>query len=395
MSPRDYRRGSSGALGKPVDEPRIHLSPPSVSDIEMEAVQLALASGWIAPLGPEVDAFEEEIRKQSGRMQATSLSSGTAGLHLGLLALGVTSGDEVIVPTLTFGATAFAVSYTGADPIFVDVEDASWNLDADMLERVLRERFQAGRLPKAIVTVDVFGRTCDYDRILPLANDCGVPVLVDAAEALGATYKDRPAGSMGHAAVFSFNGNKIITTSGGGALVTDDPELAQKVRKLSTQSREPMPWYQHEEIGYNYRMSNILAALGRAQLSRLPDIIERRRAIRNRYASEFENVRGLTVMGDPPWGRWNGWLTTVRFDSRRWPDAPTLVREALESHNIEARPVWKPMHAQPVFRDAEAYLTGVADSIFAEGLCLPSGTGMTDEDVDRVAGVVREALVVA
>ena len=197
---------------------------------------------------------------------------------------------------------------------------------------------------------------------------------------------------MGRAAVFSFNGNKIITTSGGGALVTDDPSVAGKVRKWATQSREPVPWYEHEEIGYNYRLSNILAALGRAQLSRLPDIIQRRRAIRDRYASAFEAIAGVTVMGDPPWGRWNGWLTTVRFDGRHWPDAPTLVREALERHNIEARPIWKPMHAQPVFRDAEAYLTGVADVIFAEGLCLPSGTGMTDEDVDRVAGIVCETL---
>ena len=371
---------------------RIYLSPPHVSSVEAGRVADALESGWVAPLGPEVDEFEVDLQVVTGAEHAVVMSSGTAALHLGLLALGVGAGDDVIVPTLTFGATAFAVTYTGADPIFVDVEEASWNLDANLLERVLRDRAQAGRLPKAIVTVDVFGRTCDYDRILPLASDYGIPVLVDAAEALGATYNNRPAGSIGRAAVFSFNGNKIITTSGGGALVTDDPSIAGKVRKWATQSREPMPWYEHEEVGYNYRLSNILAALGRAQLSRLPDIIQRRRAIRDRYASAFEGMAGVTVMGDPPWGRWNGWLTTVRFDRRHWPDAPALVREALECHNIEARPVWKPMHAQPVFREAEAYLTGVADAIFAEGLCLPSGTGMTDEDVDRVAGIVCQTL---
>lgn len=371
---------------------RLFMSPPTVSADDEQAVAEALASGWVAPLGPQVDAFEADLGRVSGRAEAVALSTGTAALHMGLLAVAVGAGDDVIVPTLTFGATAFAVTYTGAAPIFVDVEEASWNLDANLLERVLRDRAQAGRLPKAIVTVDVFGRTCDYDRILLLANDYGIPVLVDAAEALGATYKERPAGSMGRAAVFSFNGNKIITTSGGGALVTDDPSVVGKVRKWATQSREPMPWYEHEEIGYNYRLSNILAALGRAQLSRLPDIIQRRRAIRDRYASAFEGMAGVTVMGDPPWGRWNGWLTTVRFDRRHWPDAPNLVREALECHNIEARPVWKPMHAQPVFREAEAYLTGVADAIFAEGLCLPSGTGMTDEDVDRVAGIVCQML---
>jgi dTDP-4-amino-4,6-dideoxygalactose transaminase len=225
-----------------------------------------------------------------------------------------------------------------------------------------------------------------------ICEEFEVPVLVDSAESLGALHGGSPAGFMGDAAVFSFNGNKIITTSAGGALVTDDPEIARKVRHWSTQSREPFPWYQHEEIGYNYRMSNILAALGRAQLSRLPEIIERRRRIRDRYAEGLENVTGATVMGDPPWGRWNGWLTTTLFNSTMHPNAPTLIREALEAHDIESRPVWKPMHRQPVFKDSESAITGVADRLYSEGLCLPSGTSMSDADVDKVLGVILQTI---
>jgi dTDP-4-amino-4,6-dideoxygalactose transaminase len=236
--------------------------------------------------------------------------------------------------------------------------------------------------------VDIFGRTCDYDAILPICDEYGVSVLCDSAEALGASHGARPAGALGAVAVFSFNGNKIITTSGGGALVTDDPEIARKVRKWATQSREPYPWYEHEEIGFNYRLSNVLAALGRSQLARLPQIIEKRRSIRDRYATALEALPGVTVMGDPPWGKWNGWLTTVRFDATLHPDAPTRVREALEMVDIESRPVWKPMHQQPVFRTAESTITGVADRIFLEGLCLPSGTAMCEADVDRVIDVL-------
>ena len=243
-------------------------------------------------------------------------------------------------------------------------------------------------LPAACITVDVFGRTCDYDRILEVCARYGVPVLADAAEALGATHGSSAAGSFGQSAVFSFNGNKIMTTSGGGMLVTDDEETAQKVRFWATQSREPFPWYEHEEIGFNYRMSNILAALGRAQLARLPEMIESRRAIRQIYSELLSVVPGVSVIGDPPWGRSNAWLTIVRFDKHLHPDAPRRVREALESHNIESRPVWKPMHQQPVFAGSMSYLTGVADEIFADGLCLPSGAAMSDDDVARVAEIV-------
>ena len=372
--------------------PRLYLSPPDCGELEAQAVERAVRSGWVAPLGPEVDAFESEIARFSGRTHAVALSSGTAALHLGLLALHVKAGDEVVVPTLTFGASAFAVTYTGASPVFLDVEEGSWNLDPDLLGDFLAERAESNSLPAAVLTVDVFGRTCDYDRIIPICEEYGVPALADSAEALGAAHGSSPAGSFAAAAAFSFNGNKIMTTSGGGMLVTDDADLAAKVRFWATQSREPFPWYEHEEIGYNYRLSNVLAALGRAQLTRLPDMIERRRAIRNRYAEGLSDMAGVSVMGDAPWGRDNAWLTTATFDPEVHPDAPRRIREALELGNIEARPIWKPMHLQPIFAQCEARLTGSAERAFEQGLCLPSGSTMTDDDVDRVLAGVRAEL---
>mgnify|MGYP000906905587 FL=1 len=248
----------------------IHLSQAHITDLEVEALTRAVASGWVAPLGPEVDGFEGDICEFTGVGHALALASGTAAIHLALMALGIKSGDEVIVPTLTFGATAFPVTYTGAKPVFLDVEERSWGLDPNVLESVLDERSQQGRRVAAVIPVDLFGRPADYDRILPVAAEYDIPVLVDAAESLGATHHARAAGTVAQAGVYSFNGNKIMTTSGGGMLVSDDGELVEKARFWSTQSREPFPWYEHEEIGYNYRLSNILAALGRAQLARLP-----------------------------------------------------------------------------------------------------------------------------
>jgi dTDP-4-amino-4,6-dideoxygalactose transaminase len=371
---------------------RIYLSPPSIGESEKIAVAHALDSGWVAPIGPEIDAFESELAIQAGRAHAVALTSGTSAIHLGLLALGVLPTQEVIVPTLTFGATAFAVVHTGARPVFLDVEEESWNLDPNLLETELRRRSMINRLPAAIIPVDVFGRTCNYDSILQISQEYEIPVLVDSAESLGAMHGDSPAGSMGQAAIFSFNGNKIITTSGGGVLVTDDAEIARKVRHWSTQSREPFPWYEHEEIGYNYRMSNILAPIGRAQLKRLPDIVKRRREIRDTYATTLNTIPGVSVMGDPPWGTWNGWLTTVRFNRSIFPGAPTRIREALDTQDIESRPVWKPMHQQPVFASAESVTTGISDQIFEEGLCIPSGTSMTNSEIDRVIDEVMKAV---
>lgn len=366
---------------------RIYLSPPHVGEAERLALTNALDSGWVAPLGPDLDAFESELSRCAGREHAVALASGTAALHLGLKALGVQKGDMVVVPTMTFAATAFAVAYVGASPVFLDVEEESWNLDPDLLEWFLTKCSSEGRFPSAVITVDVFGRTCDYDAIVPICERFGIPILADSAEALGALHGNRPAGSLGAAAAFSFNGNKIITTGGGGALVTDDAEIARLVRKWATQSKEPFPWYEHEEVGFNYRMSNLLGALGRAQLASLPAAVQRRRWIRDRYATALGDLPGVQVIGDSPWGRWNGWLTTVLFDEKLHPRAPTNIREALEKRNIESRPVWKPMHQQPVFRSNKAFLTGVADRLFAGGLCLPSGTALSGADIDLISNV--------
>ena len=372
--------------------PRMYLSPPSMSEFEVEAAVTAIRSGWVAPLGPEVDGFEAEICAFTSVPHAVALASGTAAIHLGLKALGVEPGQDVLVPTLTFGATAFAVTYAGAHPVFLDVEETSWNLDPQVLRETLVERARKNALPAVILPVDLFGRTCDYASIVALAHEFEVPILEDAAEALGASHGSTSAGSFGRAAVFSFNGNKIMTTGGGGMFVTDDKSLADKVRFWSTQSREPLPWYQHEEIGYNYRLSSVLAAIGRAQLRRLPAMITRRREILAQYSLNLGIHDGVSLIQDPPWGRGNSWLTNVRFDLVRHPDAPELVRLALESENIESRPVWKPMHQQPVFKGAECHLTGAADRIFADGLCLPSGADMTDADIDLVSQIVVATL---
>ena len=371
---------------------RLHLSPPLVGQEEIDAVTKAMESGWVAPCGPDVDAFEGALAEITGRQHAVVLSSGTAALHLGLRALGVQAGDEVLTSTFTFAATAFAITYLGASPVFLDVEEQSWNLDPQMLGDFLVARAADGKLPAAVVPVDVFGRTCDYARILPVCAEYGVPVFCDSAEALGATHGGLPAGSFGDAAAFSFNGNKIITTSGGGALVTDDLRLANKVKKWASQSREPYPWYEHADIGFNYRLSNLLASLGRVQLKQLPEIVKRRREIRDRYAMTLGALPGVLVMGDPPWGSWNGWLTTVTFDSELYPGAPVFIREALNHVDIEARPVWNPMHQQPIFVNAKAELTGTADAIFRTSLCLPSGTGMSNADIDRVLSVILQCL---
>jgi len=371
---------------------RVFLSPPSTGRTEISAVVAALESGWVAPVGPDLEAFEKGIAHIAGRDHAVALSTGTSALHLGLMGLGVGPGDEVVVPTLTFAATAFAVTYVGAQPVFVDSEEESWGLDPSLLLDLLADRARHRVLPAAVVPVDLFGRTCSCQEITEICGHYDVPVLWDSAEALGASYRNRPAGSFGDAAVFSFNGNKIITTSGGGALVTNKHEIAERVRYWATQSREPLPWYEHNQIGYNYRMSNVLAALGRAQLSKLPEIVARRRAIRDHYAAAFNGLPGVRVAGDPSWGRANGWLTTVVFDNELHPSAAERVRKALEAADIEARPVWKPMHNQPVFAQAETILTGVADRLFRGALCLPSGTGMSEADLDRVIATVTDEL---
>lgn len=371
---------------------RIYLSPPHLSGHELELVQDAFASNWIAPLGPHVDAFEREMAAQVGVPHAAALSSGSAALHLAIKLLGVGVGDEVICPTLTFAATANPITYEGARPVFLDVDPATWTLDPELLAEELRAAAVRGRLPKAVVTVDLYGQCCDYDRILLLCAEHGVPVVEDAAEALGSTHRGRPAGSFGALAVLSFNGNKIITTSGGGMLLSHDATSIARARYLSTQARQPAPHYEHTEIGYNYRLSNLLAAVGRGQLRVLAERVEARRRNFERYRELLGDLPGVEFMPEAPWCRSNRWLTCLTIDPERFGATREQVRLALEQEDIEARPVWKPMHLQPVFQGCRTRGGAVAARIFEHGLCLPSGSALTEEDLVRIAGLVRAAL---
>ena len=361
-----------------------------MSGRERELLLDAFDSNWIAPLGPHVDAFEKEFEAVVGRPSA-ALSSGTAALHLALILAGVEAGDEVVVPTLTFVATANAVTYVGATPVFVDSEPATWNLDPDLLAELLADRARAGRLPAAVIAVDLYGQCADYDRIVPLCEEYEIPLIEDAAEALGATWQGKPAGSFGQMAAFSFNGNKIITTSGGGMLAADDPDLIERARHLSTQAREPAPHYEHAEIGYNYRLSNLLAAVGRGQLETLEEKVRRCREINDRYRDAFADIDGFEFMPRDPRGEATCWLTVVLVDEVLGVSNRVLW-ETLACPEIEARPAWKPMHLQPAFSDAAAIGGSFAERVFAQGLCLPSGAHMSRAEQELVVEGVMGAI---
>lgn len=370
---------------------RVHLSPPHLTGGERAFLDDALESGWIAPLGPHVDAFEEAMASEVGTEHAVALSSGTAALHLALRLAGVGPGDEVLVPSLTFVASVNPIRYLGAEPVFLDSETASWNLDPELLRDALADRARRNRIPAAVVVVHLYGQTADLEPILALCRDYGVPVVEDAAEALGARHGDRPPGGFGLAGVFSFNGNKILTTSGGGMLVTDDADLAAHARKLATQARDPAPHYEHSEIGYNYRMSNLLAAVGRAQLQALRQRVRARRAIFQRYLDALGDLPGLSFQPEAPWGLHTRWLTCLVVDEDAFGAGPETIRLTLEAANIEARPLWKPMHLQPVYRRCEVLGGEVSEGLFQRGLCLPSGSGLSEEDQSRVVEAVRSA----
>jgi len=361
-----------------------------MSDEERACLLAAFDSNWIAPLGPEVDAFERDLAKRVGVHDAAALSSGTAALHLALILLKVEAGDEVWTSTLTFAATANAIRYVGATPVFIDSERESWNMDPALLREALRDAATRGALPRALIVVDIYGQCADYDAILEACREFGVPVIEDAAEALGATYRDKPAGSFGAIGVLSFNGNKIITTSGGGALVSDDVALVERARHLASQARQPVPYYEHEEVGYNYRLSNLLAAVGRAQLARLDGFVERRREINQAYRQALEGIDGITFLPEVPGGRSTCWLTCLLLDEDRLGVGPAHVREHLETSNIEARPVWKPMHLQPVHRGCRVIGGAVAEDLFRRGLCLPSGSVLSNEGQQRVIDAFLE-----
>ncbi len=368
---------------------RIFLSSPDVGSAEREALLRAFDSGWVAPAGPELDAFEADLAALTGWPGAVALSSGTAALHLALLVLGVQPGDEVYVSSFTFAASANAIVYAGARPRFIDSDDVSWNMSPALLADELTAAAFEHRLPAAVVVVDLYGQCADYDEIVAICDRHGVPVVEDAAEALGATYRGRPAGTLGAMGLFSFNGNKIMTTSGGGAFVSPDVEAADRVRYLATQARRPVVHYEHTDVGFNYRLSNLLAAMGRAQLARLAEMSQRRLAINGFYRERFADLPGLSFMPVAPWGGWNGWLTCVTFDD---PALRDTVQAALDAAEIESRPLWKPMHLQPVFAGAPARVDGTSQRLFEHGLCLPSGSVLTDAQVERVATLTAAAI---
>ncbi|MFT3873076.1 MAG: aminotransferase class I/II-fold pyridoxal phosphate-dependent enzyme [Nocardioides sp.] len=371
--------------------PRIYLSAPDVGEAEQENVARAITSGWVAPLGPDLTAFEEEIARRVDRTYAVGLASGTSALHLALLHWGVGPGDVVPVSTMTFAATVNAIAYVGATPYFVDSEPESGNISADLLEQALDSLGSQGVRVPVIVPVDLLGKCADYDALSKIAESYGTRLLSDAAESLGASFGDRPAGAFGDAAVLSFNGNKIITTSSGGMLLTDDEAMADHVRKLSTQAREPAVHYEHEEVGYNYRLSNILAALGRAQLTRLDELIARRREWRERYRALFASIPGVRILGGADDRRDNCWLTAIVIDDgANWN--PEDLSKALWAEGIETRPVWKPMHQQPVFAGCPGIYDGSADRIFARGLALPSGSAMTEAQFCEIETLIAEFL---
>lgn len=353
------------------------MSSPDVGELEEKAVLAAMRGGWIAPLGPDVDAFEHEMAERIGVKHAVALSSGTAALHLGLLTLGAKAGSVVVTSTMTFAATTNAIMYTGAEPYFIDCLPETGNMDPELLRKGLTRLRAEGSDVVAIVPVDLLGKAIDYTSILAIAVEFGIPVLSDAAESLGATHRGKPAGSFGKASVFSFNGNKIMTTSGGGMILTDDSDLAQNVRYLATQARQPVVHYEHRDVGYNYRLSNLLAALGRAQLSRLDSMISKRRELRGEYKSLLSNIDGMEVFGASDDLEDNAWLTAVSVDSSITGWTATALSMALAEHDIESRPLWKPMHLQPIFAEYRGEISGASEKIFKTHLTLPSGSAIS------------------
>jgi dTDP-4-amino-4,6-dideoxygalactose transaminase len=371
---------------------QILLSTPHMGDAEREFIEDAFRTNWIAPLGPNVDSFERELAESVGIRHAAALSSGTAAIHLALVLLGVGRGDRVFCSSLTFAASAFPILYQGAEPVFVDSDRASWNMSPRALERALEESRREGKLPKAIVVVNLYGQSADMDPILALCEHYGVPMVEDAAESLGAQYKGKASGTFGRLGIYSFNGNKIITTSGGGMLVSNEQELIERARILSTQARDPAPHYQHSVVGYNYRMSNILAGVGRGQLRVLDQRVQARRAVFERYRTALADIDAIEWMPEPSWSASTHWLTACTLRSERREVSRTELIRRLAEEMIEARPVWKPLHLQPVFAGCRYFSDGdesVSERLFRDGLCLPSGSNMSDDQLERTIQCIR------
>jgi len=370
---------------------KIYLSAPHMGGQEADYVAEAFETNWLSSVGPNLNAFEADLQELVGG-HACALVSGTAAMHLGLRLLGVGPGDEVLSPTLTFVASVNPILYLGARPVLLDSERTSWNLDPNQLEDVLRAKDRAGKLPKALVVVHLYGQSADLDAILPLAARYGVPVLEDAAEALGTLHRGRQVGCLGDVGALSFNGNKIITTTGGGALVSSDASKVEKSRFWATQARDPGIAYEHSELGYNYRMSNVLAGIGRGQLKVLAERVRQRRAIAFAYQDAFADMDGLSLMPQADWGLHTNWLSVFTVDEAQLGISRDGLIAALAKENIEARPAWKPMHLQPLFEGAERHGGAVAEDVFARGICLPSSSFLTEDDLARVTGTIRQAV---
>ena len=368
---------------------RLFLSPPHMSGKEQEFIRLAFDSNYIAAVGPMVDAFEHELADELKVSHVLSTASGTAAIHLALRCLDIQPGDEVWASTLTFIGSVAPIVYERARPVFIDADVKTWTLDPILLSEALATAAKRNELPKAILPTDLYGQSCDLDTIVEMSGRYGIPVICDSAEAMGTVYRGRKAGSGALMAAYSFNGNKIITTSSGGALASADEKLIEHARYLSTHAREPVVHYEHAEVGYNYRLSNILAAIGRAQLSVLADRVVRRRQIFQRYVDGLGDLPGISFMPEASYGRHSRWLSVIMIDAAQFGTDFETVRQALEGQNIESRPAWKPMHLQPVFSGTRTIGGAVADSIYAQGLCLPSGTNMSQSDQDQVIEIVR------
>ena len=371
--------------------PKIWLSSPHMGGREIEFVQEAFATNWIAPLGPNVDGFEKDLREfLQEDVHVAALSSGTAAIHLALVILGVKAGDEVICQSMTFSASANPIVYQGATPVFVDSEDSTFNMSPDLLEEAIADRIRLGRRPAAIIAVHLYGMPARIEEIESIAKKYQIPLIEDAAEALGSTYKGRPLGTFGDIGILSFNGNKIITTSGGGALVSSNEGYIRKARFLATQALDPAPHYQHSHIGYNYRMSNVCAGIGRGQMLILSERVQQRRGNFDFYRQTFTSMPGVNVTDEPNEDYFsNRWLSTILL-----PDfeAREKVRLALVSENIDCRPLWKPMHLQPVFSQAPFYGNGTSEDLFNRGLCLPSGSNLSQDDLTRVVDCIRQTV---
>ena len=369
---------------------KIWLSSPHMGEQEFNFVKEAFDTNWIAPLGPHVNNFEHDLEQFTGAKYAAALSSGTAALHLALIMLGVKAGDEVICQSFTFSASANPIVYQGAIPIFVDSEEDTWNMSPDLLEVAIKDRLAKGKKPKAIIPVHLYGMPSKMDAILAIAHQYDIPVIEDAAESLGSTINGKATGTFGAMGVLSFNGNKIITTSGGGALVSDNKEYIDQARFLATQARDAAPHYQHSHIGYNYRMSNICAGIGRGQMQVLKDRVAQRRAVYDNYLEKLQGCQGISFLSEPLGYKSNRWLTTILIDPvKSGGITRETIRLALEAENIESRPLWKPMHLQPIFQSSPSYKNGVSEDLFNRGICLPSGSNLMESEQDRVISIIK------